>query len=512
MLRRAADLALAFALIGCAGATSERPAPPPTEDPGPIELSVFALSDFHGWLLPRQLRSSPRFYGGIAHIGASMRAAVPEERSIILDNGDMWTGPVESTMLKGEPVVAAYNALGVAAANIANHEFDFGLEVLEQRAKEATFPFLAANVREVEGGGSPSFLEQWTVVERAGVKVGVLGLSFRDTPRTTLARHVRGLRFDDYEETARREIPQMLAAGADVIVVLLHDVPSVGRELVESLAGSVPIHLVVVGQDHRPSSERVGPVPVVNPGPFGASYARFDLRIDRESRAVQAVDARVVEVGGDRDAPPHPPLLALEQIAADAKSRTDALAGETLGRLGQPLPVGDFEQSPLGQFIVDAWMTALVDQIDAAMLNHGAIRQPLGQGPVTLGDITSVMPFENNVFLVELTGAQLSSQLTIDHPVVAGFTWTFRQGKAGREVVTVVDDRGEPIDPERRYRVAILDFMYGGGDGFTFSTLDPDPVDSGLSWRDPVIRSLRRAEQSGRTLSPRMGPRARRVR
>jgi 2',3'-cyclic-nucleotide 2'-phosphodiesterase/3'-nucleotidase len=438
-----------------------------------------------------------------------MRASASAEKSLILDNGDMWTGPVESTVLRGEPVVAAYNALGIAAANVANHEFDFGMKVLRSRASEADFPFLGANVSDAASGAQPDFLRPWIVEERNGVKVGVIGLSFRGTPKTTLKKHVEGLTFGDYAETLRREVPKMKAAGAEVIAVLLHDVPAVGHALVREVGAALGIHLVVAGQDHRKSEEVIDGVPVVNPGPFGASYARFDVTVDPESRAVRAVEPTIVDVAGRLEAPPHPPVAELAAIAEGARARTQALVSEELGRLAKPLPVGSFSRSPLGHFIVDSWLDALGDAIDFAVLNHGAIRQPLPAGAVSLADITSVMPFENNIYIVELTGAELFEQLAIDHPVVAGFTWSYRDGEGGREVASVVDDGGAPLDEEAVYRVAILDFMYTGGDGYTFAAVDGSPVDTGLSWRDPVVRALTAATERMRAIDPNPGARAR---
>lgn len=476
-------------------------------------VQLFALSDFHGWLFPRILPSTSRYYGGIAHIGAAMKAAEIDGSlpPVIVDNGDMWTGPIESTFLEGAPVVEAYNVLGVAAANVANHEYDFGVEALQQRASEARFPFLGANIVETATGKSPSFLKPWIIVKRGPVDVGIVGLSFKGTPETTMAKHVVGLEFHDYAETLRREIPAVRAAGADVVCVLLHDVPSVGHEVVRELGGELQIDVMIAGQDHRRAHEVVEGVPVVNPGPFGTSFASIVARLSPSLDAVSHVDVEIIEVSGSIESPPQPPMASLDAVAEAAREKTKSMTSERLGELGRPLPVGSFASSPLGQLIVDSWMSALADETDIAMLNHGAIRQALPAGEVTLGDITSVMPFENNIYLVELTGEQLRTQLTVDHPVVSGLTWTYREKDGAREVVTMLDARGQPLLDEKSYRVAILDFMYTGGDGYRFSELDATPLDTGLSWRDPVIRRFRLAETARRPLTPNPGGRARKV-
>lgn len=476
-------------------------------------VPVIALSDFHGWLLPLEPKGYPRYFGGVANLAGMLqhREKLAKGEAIILDNGDMWTGPTESTLLRGESVIQAYNEIGFTAANVANHEFDFGLEVLRARIDEAKFPFLGANIVKAGTDESPDFVKPFTIVERDGVKVGILGLSYIGTPKTTLAKHVKDLEFRGYAETLETYVPKIRAAGADTIVVLFHDDAAIAKKVLEELP-NLRVAAVVAGQNHRKEQFVVRGIPIVNPGPFGRSYVRFDLTVDRASGKAKGVTHEIVDITGDVGAPPYPPAPALSAIAEAARQKVmKGLSDQSLGRLSQPLPVGTFANSPLGNFIVDGWLTALPD-VDLAILNHGAIRQPLGAGPVTVGDLLSVMPFENNLYIVTLTGEQIATQLAIDAPVVGGMTWSYRERKGLRTVVSMIDQRGKKLHSTKKYRVAILDFMYTGGDGYEFKTLDTAPVDSGLSWREPVMRTLRTAEATNRKVKVRTGARARKVR
>lgn len=491
--------------------------PPPAKvakkrDPKTAEVAVVALSDFHGWLLPLEPKGYPRYYGGIANLAGMLqhKEGLAKDTAVILDNGDMWTGPTESTLLRGESVIQAYNEIGFTAANIANHEFDFGLEVLRARIAEAKFPFLGANIVKAGTDESPDFVKPYEIVERDGVKVGVLGLSYIDTPKTTLAKHVKDLEFKAYAPTLEKYVPEMKAAGASAIVVLFHDEASIAKKVIEGLP-DLKIAAVVAGQNHRKERLEANGIPIVNPGPFGRSYVRFDLAIDRASNSLKGVEHQIVDITGDVGAPPYPPAPGLLAIAEQARQKAKQLADQNLGRLSQPLAVGTFEASPLGNFIVDSWLTVMPN-VDFAMLNHGAIRQPLPSGQVTVGDLMSVMPFENNLYVLTLTGKQIKSQLLIDSPVVGGMTWSYRERKGNRKIVSVVDRRGKKINDKKKYKVAILDFMYTGGDGFEFKQLDTAPADSGLSWREPVMRTLRTAEATNRKVIVRTNARARKLR
>ena len=531
-LVRLAPVLFALAPLACGGASHQAPppgsgtstatvaaapapapaAPAPTRDPNTATVKVVAVSDFHGWLLPLEPNHYTRYFGGIANLAGTMehRDGVTGANAIILDNGDMWTGPTESTVLRGESVVEAYNALGLTAANVANHEFDFGVEILRARAQEARFPFLGANLFQAGTDRHPDFVKPYVIVERDGVKVGVVGLTYIDTPKTTLAKHVAELEFRDYGETLEREVPKMKAEGAQVIVVLFHDELVRAQEVIKAHS-ALGITAVVAGQNHRREQVDVGGVPVVNPGPFGRSYVRFDISVDRRSGAVTKVTPEIVEVTGEVGAQPYPPSAPLAEIAERARQKAKALASETLGRFAQPVPLGDFTNSTLGQFVVDSWLSEF-PEVDAAILNHGALRQPLPAGPVTMGDVVSALPFENNLLIVTLSGQALKSQLEIDGPIVGGLSWSYREKKNVRKVASLVDRVGKPIRDDKSYTVLILDFMYTGGDGYTFKQLDTAPVDTGISWRQPVIRALRTAEVANRKVSPRTGARARKVR
>lgn len=471
-------------------------------------VSVIAFSDFHGWLLPLEPKGFTKYYGGIANIEALIREKerLTPATAIILDNGDMWTGPTESTLLRGEPVIAAYNALGLTAANIANHEFDFGLDVLKARISEAQFPFLAANITTAGTSEVPSFAKPWIIVERDGVKVGIVGLSFADTPRTTLAKHVAGLDFQPYKETLLRVVPEVRAAGAEVVVVMFHDTVEEVKKVIEQVP-ELGIGAVIAGQNHRKEDTQVNGTPVVNPGPFGRSYVRFDLRVERAGRKLVRSTFQVVDVTGEVGAPAHRVSPELVALVEGARQKAAAMSGQVLGKLAKPLPVGTFADSPLGHVIVDAWLSAM-PKADFAVCNHGAIRQPLGAGPVTIGDLLAVLPFENNLYVVKVTGKQLKDTLTLDAPVVAGLTWKYREDKKGRTIVSVLDRVGKPIEDGKTYKVVINDFMYFGGDGYKFREFDAAPEDTGLSLREPVMRTLRLAESSARAVEPTPGARA----
>lgn len=513
--RRDALSVLATLLVTAACATPPPPPPPPPPAPPPpatTTLKVVALSDFHGWLLATEPKDYPKYTGGLANIAGlwSEVDKLDPASSLILDNGDMWTGPAESTVLRGEPVVAAYNALGFTAANIANHEFDFGVEILKTRISEAKFPFLGANIVETGSGATPSWIKPYVIVERRGFKIAVVGLSFVGTPYTTLAKHVAGLEWKPYAETLPRVVKEVRDQGAEIVIVLFHDTVAVVTDTLKALP-DLRVDAIVAGQNHRREEAEVGAIKIVNPGSVGNAYVRFELEVDNTTRAVKSVSAATVEVTGEIGKPTATPRADIVAIVEAARQKAKSLSGEVVGTVEKPLPVGSFFDSPLGHVITDAWIQAFPNA-DAAICNHGALRQPLAKGNVTLGDVLGVLPFENNLYIVKLTGKQLKAQLSIDGPVVSGISWKYREKKGiPREVVSVVDKNGKPIDDTTTYKIVINDFMYGGGDKFTFKDFDAAPEDTGLSLREPVIRALRAAQSISKPLMVKAGARGAKV-
>jgi 2',3'-cyclic-nucleotide 2'-phosphodiesterase/3'-nucleotidase len=143
-------------------------------------------SDFHGNLLSNQMDKSnpPRPYGNAPVLAAYISQVRSENPggSIVLDEGDLMQGPALSTVFRGQSTIDAYNLMGYDAAAIGNHEFDWGLDTLQARSAQANFPFLSANIFVKATGERPAWAKPYVIVERSGVKVGIIGLISLETP------------------------------------------------------------------------------------------------------------------------------------------------------------------------------------------------------------------------------------------------------------------------------------------------------------------------------------------
>lgn len=449
-------LALSFLLPACA---PERPGSADLR-----EITILYTNDEHGWIAPTEEHG-----GAAGMLGLWHAAGYPENAPyLVLSGGDTWTGPAISSWFDGEPTVALMNAMGYDAVALGNHEFDFGRDVLQMRAAQATFPFLAANVREVDTGKPVDFALPYSVQTVGGVSVGVIGLASLETPETTMPTHVADLAFIPYAEALEEAVPQARADGAEVLIVVGH-LCSFEMLALAPIAADLGVSMIGGGHCHEMFQREVQGVLLIEAGAYLRAYARVDLAFDPATGSVRDIEVEIVRNEGGAPDP-----AAAEQVAAWQAAVDDALLqgiGYTERAIGR-------HSSAMFNLVTDAWLAAY--PADIAMSNPGGFRQDLPAGEITLADVVGVLPFNNVLVDVELTGAQVIA--SYEHsggrrPAIAGMT--ARGGYKLRD--------GSPIDPEATYHVLVNDFMYAGGDGYRFNEYDPDAYVTGIDWRQPVI-------------------------
>lgn len=514
-------LAALLAVGGCRtaerpGAASERAATAPARAG---ELHLLITTDEHGWLAPLVDAERKEAQGGVVALFHQLTSAEgyqpgTEGRArgfLLMSTGDMWTGPYESTLLEGAPMVAAMNRMGYAAAAIGNHDFDFGVGKLGANGAAARFPLLAANLIEVATGELPPWVRPFTIVEAGGIAVGVIGLTNVDTPVTSDPRHLTGLSFLPYQEALERWIPRARAAGADEIVVLVHDELAFADVLLPTLRKH-RVRAASFGHHHQ-AGARVDDggtaaldddVALCNAGAYLRSYCTIDLTI--EAGVLTARAASIEPVRGAAGAPSPSADAELRAIVADAEQHAERIGGEVLVESKRPLRRG--AQGELGQLVVDSWLAAL-PWVQAAITNAGGIRQDLAAGPVRVRDVASVLPFNNFLVVVELTGAELKQALAREESVAAGVRYRFKDAGGTRAVTSLTWQDGKPVADGEVVRVVINDFMYRGGDSYTFASWDDEPEETAIDWREPVLRRLRALGQQRHALEVTADDRAR---
>jgi 2',3'-cyclic-nucleotide 2'-phosphodiesterase (5'-nucleotidase family) len=386
----------------------------------------------------------------------------------------------------------------VDAFTLGNHEFDWGLDVLHARIHQARFPFLAANL-ETESGAMLEGVLPYTVLDAYGVRVGVLGLTYHDLATIVLRSAIEGLRSLPPVETVKRYMPELRRA-CDLVVVLSH----LGLERDTELARAVPeISVIVGGHSHQalPRGARIGDTLIVQAGANGHYLGELVLHFDRQQERIVDLDTRG-EVLKVTDA-----TVANSQVSDIVdkwQAAADRAGSRVIGETAVALRATRGEETALGNLITDAMRAAdLGDgrRSDIALHNDGGIRADLDAGPITYAELYAVLPFDNTLVNLDLTGAQVKDMLEQgingrDSEIqVSGLILTYTIARAPGQQVTQVLVNGTPLDPRRIYRLATINYLYthpqyerslGQGTNITFGPLCLDVVSDYVGVHSPV--------------------------
>ncbi len=427
-----------------------------------VDLRILHVNDFHGFAEAYAPLGSSEPLGGVAYLAGKVNALRREKPTLLLAAGDMIQGNNWANMSRGASVIEAMNAMQFDAMVLGNHEFDFGQEELKKRISESAFPILGANVEGLDR------LKPFVIKEIDGVRVGIIGIVTEETPVATHPRNVSGLEFLSCTEIVEKSIRE-LKNRADIIVVLSHIGHAADRALAEKVKG---IDVIVGGHSHTKILKpvRIGNTLIVQAWEHGKALGILDLTI-REGK-IAGYDGRLEEVKPQSGKEDRGILALVEKY----KRRMDTVLNVGIGEAKTDLDGENVRkrETNLGNFIADIIRQA--SNADAAIINGGTIRTSISQGEIRIRDVYAVLPFDNYIVAIMLTGKAITEAL--EHgvsgteeaegrfPQVAGLTFAYSpsapKGNRIREILIA----GKPLDPKQDYSVATNDFLAVGGDGY----------------------------------------------
>ena len=545
---------LVLSLAGCATTPTLTPPPPPVEGSAAVPVQILAINDFHGNLEPPKVAidvpapgaGATRVpAGGAAYLAGALKARRGSHaHSVTVSAGDMiGAAPLGSSLFLDEPTIAVMNEAGVEYNAVGNHEFDKGAAELRRMqdggcgqytsrkpcAVEpfagARFKFLAANVINKDG----RTLFPGTAIKDFGpVQVGFIGMTLKETATLVSPAGVAGLTFADEAATANAAARLLGMAGADAIVLLIHQgartnggyndktCPNLDGDIVPILEKLDPaIDVVISGHTHSAyvcELPRAGgrPLLLTSAGRYGTLFTEIMLAVSPSGGIVShRADNIIVQGEGYTGASGAVPLRPQFPVWAKDKATSaivdryvaaaSSVAARSVGRLSGPITR---EPTPArehrgGNFIADAQLAAtrpLGAQI--AFSNSGGVRAdivPAADGTVNFGQLFAMQPFGNNLVVKTLTGAQLKALLeqqfdsgtnSAARPNMllpsTGFFFAYDLSRPPQQRIVEMRLDGRPIDPAARYRVTVVNFLSTGGDNFTVLTQGSDLTDPNI--------------------------------
>ncbi len=499
------------------------------------ELSIFSINDFHGHIQPKSPTPSmprlpdpktgeikPQAAGGAAYLATvlnGLRAQRPN--SVFVAAGDlMGASPQLSSLLSDEPTLSALSDMGLDASSLGNHDLDAGLTELLRKTrgecapagclwpefKGASFPYLAANMLDAETG--KTVLPTHKIVTVGGMKIALVGAVTKDTPKVIVAKAIRGLKFIDEADAMNALIPQLRAEGAQLLVAMMHEgsvtegpandptyvcegLRGRGADIANRLDPAYGI--IVSGHTHNAYTCKINGRLLVQAGSFGGWITESRLKVTATGQVLeaQAVNHPVLQ-GANA---PNPAFVALVQRAGEL---TNAIRNRPINTLTQGAvrnPVAPYGDSTLGNLITDAQLAYAKKRgvTDIAMINSGGIRADLTVEPgkpVTLSDLFAIQPFNNELVVMTLTGAQLKDVVSRQLPkttaprrfaqVSNNFRFVWSQAADGSSTLDSLTLDGQPLVNTKDYRVVVNNFMAEGGDDLSVFRQGRDKVNLGI--------------------------------
>ncbi len=397
------------------------------------------------------------------HIFFADKRANKKIHWIALDSGGAFGGSMLSFYTQGFADIDMMNRLKYDAMALGLQEFRFGQPVLKERVGMAQFPFLCANVKVADTG--EYFAKPFTVIEKGGLKIGVIGLISGNAQNLINPRHTEGLIFSDPVESVKAILPEVQSQ-ADVIVALTHQ----GVDADIRLAAEVPEISVIVGGMSKTELEvpmRVGDTYIVHAGMWGEKVGMFKVTFeseDGESWHIRFFDETLVAMDG-RYADNTDILKVLNAHASDVQAKLGVVLGEFKEELSN-LRVKASE-TEIGNFAAD--VAREFAGADAALITASSIRAPLPEGPITAGDVYRAFPCDDVLVSYELKGFELWRLLnesarqigTNGFPSVSNIEFGIFDGKAYDVIVG-----GLNLVPDGTYTVVTTNYVAGGGEGY----------------------------------------------
>ena len=371
-------------------------------------LIIFYTSNLRGQIKPFSGTVLDRQYdqiGGLAFIRGfisdTSRAFNFNPRQVLLlDTGDSLFGTAEASLTMGEVPLRLMGKAGYDAMTIGNMEFEYGFDALNGFVSSNHVPMLACNYRDIASPVGETFRGS-LMVEKDGIKVGVIGLGHGQLARNTRQDNIVNLEIIDMKTSVQKAAAMLREKGAEVIVLLSHH-PEVGG--LENPAEVFPDVDIIIG-------DLIGPGAVVSgrpmicqtaPGRGGGigmvkiSYVGGKWDIAKGFQRIFTVDSSKITPDSE---------LASEISRVEAK--IDTLLDEVITTSTDSFSYSYTEESAIGTLIADCMREAAGSQV--ALTNSGGIKTSLGSGPVTLRNLYDILPFENNLVTVDLSGWQLEN-------------------------------------------------------------------------------------------------------
>ncbi len=478
-------------------------------------LTILHTNDFHARFEPISKYDGPcssedngagECFGGSARlITAITEARSRTNNSILVDGGDQFQGTLFYTYYKGKLAAEMMNHMGYDGMTVGNHEFDDGPEVLRGFVDAVEFPILMSNADVSQEPLLADKIAKSVVIERGGEKIGMIGLTPEDTDE--LASPGPNVIFTDPVQAVQGEVDKLTAEGVNKIIVLSHSGYLVDQKVA---AGTNGVDVIVGGHSNtllsNTSDRAAGPYPtmvgstaIVQAYAYGKFLGELNVTFDDAGNITEAVgEPLIMDAAVTEDEGTVARIAEAAQPLEEIRNRVVTSINEPLG--GDRAVCRAMECS-MGTLIAEAMLARVKDQgIEVAIQNGGGIRASIDAGKVTMGDVLTVLPFQNTLSTFEVSGATLKEALENGvsqmeegagrFPQVAGMTYSVDPAAEAGSRISDVTVGGAPLDMDKVYGVVSNNYVRNGGDGYAMFKDAANAYDFGPDLADVTAEYL----------------------
>jgi len=498
--------------------------------PERVQITILGTTDLHGNINPIDYYTNTADNRGLAKIATLIKRVRSEQPNVVLvDSGDTIQGsPLESFHSRKnnqppDPMMLVMSSLEYDAMAVGNHEYNFGLKVLEKARSEAKFPWLSANTYDT-ASKKPHY-KPYIVKELAGVRIGIIGLTTPGVPHWDNPPNYAGLEFHEPLAEARKWVPLLRdQEKADIVVIAMHmglsedlrtgevrpgQVPNENQAI--AIAKEVPgVDVIFMGHTHRDvPSLYINGVLLTQANHWGRHLARADLYLQKAGSGwrVYAKSARTIPA--DDRVEPDPDVV---KLAEPYDRETQGWLSRVIGESPEELTAREarFRDTAILDLIQKVQLEA--GKADVSMVASFNSEARIAKGPVSVRDIAGLYVYENTLAVLEVTGQQLKDALEhsakyykpyvagkqlhelIDEKIPAynfdiaeGVTYELDISKAIGQRIQNLRFRGQPLSPSRKLRLATNNYRVNGGGGYTMYKNAPVVYRSGEEIRELII-------------------------
>lgn len=460
------------------------------------KITIMSINDFHGAILEES--KNP----GLSKVTTKLTEIKNENPdTIFVSAGDNYQGTAMSNLLFGQPISDFFKTIKFEGSAIGNHEFDWGLEKIQEWGK--SIDYLAANVYDKKTDEVVDFAKPYKIVKVDGVNIGLIGISTPETSFKTTIKNVQGLEFKDPIEISNKYAKELKdSKKADLVVIVGHlgafqdeKTKEITGEAAELAKRAENIDAIICGHTHQPVSGKINNIPIMQAAHSGRNLGKLTLELDKDKKIVNASTELVnmteekANLKGDKTVE-----KIVKQYEGDIKPLLDTVVGKT----DMELPHDRFKiegTSTLGYWAAKSMAESVGAQV--GLLNGGGVRVPIEKGEITKGVLYRVMPFDNTIVSLDLTGAHLKKVVEnaimnqeIGWGQVYGLKAYYDKEKPkGERISAMFLSDGSKIEDSKEYKIATVDFMVSGGDNYDFSGAK-NIVDTNVPIRNALEKAL----------------------